>query len=101
MTDVKPEKGLRVKVGAHREAIFGDESVNIQKITLDHGNHVGIMTGKVLVGFGEVDMPDLDGQKHWYPVGELKGEHGENVVEEEIAIEIPEDDFEGPEEEPA
>jgi len=97
--DLKPEKGLKVKVDAHREAVFGDETVGIQKITLDHGGHTGVLTGKVLVGFCEVEMPDLDGQKHWYPIDELKGENGENVVEEEIPIEIPEDDLEGPEEE--
>ena len=84
-------------MNAGREAIFGDESVAIQNITLDGGNRTGTMTGQVLAGYGEVEMLKLDGKKHWYPISDLAGENGENIVEEEIPIEIPED--EGPEEE--
>jgi hypothetical protein len=94
--ELKPSKGLKVHVNAQREAIFGDESVAVQKIMLD-GSKVGIMTGLTLAGYCEVDMQSLDGRKHWYPIDELAGEHGEKIVEEEIPIEQDGDD--GPEEE--
>lgn len=84
---------------AQREAIFGDESVSIQKISLNDGNGVGVMTGQVLAGFCEVEMQSLDGHKHWYPIDELTGENGEKIVEEEIPIELDEEDEE-PDEEP-
>ena len=90
--ELKPSKGLKVVVNAQREAIFGDESVNIEKIRLEDGIRVGVMTGQVLAGFCEVEMQKLDGRKHWYPIDDLAGEHGEKIVEEEIPIEIPEDD---------
>lgn len=96
--DVKPSKGLKVTVNAAREAVFGEESVAISKVALPSGPaRDGVLTGTVLAGFCEVEMPGLDGKKHWYPVGDLKGEKGEQVVEDEIKIEIEED--EGPEEE--
>jgi hypothetical protein len=38
-----------------------------------------------------------DGQKHWYPIEDLAGEHGEKFVEEEIPIETDEGDDEEPE----
>jgi hypothetical protein len=85
--EIKPSKGVKVVVNARREAIFGDESVSINKISLKDGMKVGAMTGLVLAGFCEVDMPKLDGKKHWYPIGDLVGEHGESVVEEEVPIE--------------
>ena len=90
--ELKPSKGLKVIVNAQREAIFGDESVNIEKIRLEDGNRVGVLTGQVLAGFCEVEMQKLDGKRHWYPIDDLAGEHGEKIVEEEIPIEIPEDD---------
>ncbi len=90
--DLKPTKGQKVLVRAQREAIFGDESVSIQKITINDGARVGTMTGHTLAGFCEVEMQKLDGQKHWYPIDDLAGEHGETIVEEEIPIEIPEED---------
>lgn len=96
MLELKPAKGLKVKVNAQREAIFGDESVGVQRITLNDGARSGVMTGRTLVGFCEVEMPKLDGHNHWYPVEDLAGEHGEKIVEEEIPIELDED--EGPEE---
>ena len=96
--ELKPSKGLKVHVNAQREAIFGDESVTVQKIMLD-GSKVGIMTGQTLAGYCEVDMQSLDGRKHWYPIDELAGEHGEKIVEEEIPIEV--DEGEAPEEEPS
>lgn len=95
--ELKPSKGLKVIVNAHREAIFGDESVSVQNVKITNGAELGIMTGRTLIGFCEVEMQKLDGHNHWYPVDDLKGEHGERIVEEELPIEIPED--EGPEEE--
>jgi hypothetical protein len=85
--EIKPSKGVKVVVNAQREAVFGDESVSIRKISLNDGPRVGEMTGLTLAGFCEVEMPKLDGKKHWYPISDLVGEHGETVVEEEIAIE--------------
>jgi hypothetical protein len=85
--DIKPSKGVKVVVNAQREAVFGDESVSIRKTSLDGGPRVGEMTGLTLAGFCEVEMPNLDGKKHWYPIGDLVGERGETVVEEAIAIE--------------
>jgi hypothetical protein len=96
--ELKPSKGLKVEVNAQREAIFGDESVSVQKITLNDGNRVGVLTGQVLAGYCEVEMLALDGHKHWYPIDDLAGEHGEKIVEEEIPIELDEED-EGQEEE--
>lgn len=96
--ELKPSKGLRVRVNARREAIFGDESVSVQTISLGEGARGGVMTGRTLIGFGEVEMQELDGRAHWYPIDELAGEHGETVVEEQVQVDLPED--EGPEEEP-
>jgi len=95
--ELKPSKGLKVQVNARREAIFGDESVSVQNVKLNNGANSGVMTGRTLIGFCEVEMQKLDGKSHWYPVEDLAGEHGEKIVEEEIQIEMPED--EGPEEE--
>ena len=95
--ELKPSKGLKVQVNASREAIFGDESVSVQHVTINNGTNLGVMTGRTLIGFCEVEMQKLDGRAHWYPVDELTGEHGEKIVEEEIPIELAED--EGPEEE--
>jgi len=93
--EIKPSKGVKVVVNAQREAVFGDESVSIRKISLEDGPRVGEMTGLTLAGFCEVEMSKLDGKKHWYPIGDLVGEHDETVVEEVIAIE--EEDEEEPE----
>ncbi len=89
--DLKPSKGLKVKVNAQREAIFGDESVAVQKVKLNDGDRVGTMTGQTLAGYCEVEMQKLDGLKHWYPVDDLAGENGEKIVEEEIPIEVEEE----------
>ncbi|MGP8124502.1 MAG: hypothetical protein ACLQEQ_01340 [Nitrososphaerales archaeon] len=85
--EVKPSKGVKVVVNAQREAIFADESVSIRKIVLNDGLKVGKLTGLTLAGFCEVEMPKLDGKRHWYPIGDLVGEHGEVVVEEEMPAE--------------
>jgi hypothetical protein len=91
--ELKPTKGLKVKVNAQREALFGDESVSVTKVHLPDGSaRNGIMTGVTLAGYCEVEMPSLDGKKHWYPVEALTGEKGEKIVEEEIVIEVEEDD---------
>ena len=91
--ELKPTKGLKVKVNAQREALFGDESVSVTRVQLPAGSaRNGIMTGVTLAGYCEVEMPSLDGKKHWYPVEALAGEKGEKIVEEEIVIEVEEDD---------
>ena len=91
--EVKPSKGIRVFVNAQREAVFGDESVAIRKVSLpDDGSRKGVLTGTTLAGFCEVEMPALDGKRHWYPVDDLSGENGERIVEEEIQIDEIEDE---------
>jgi len=97
--ELKPSKGVKVRVNAQREAIFGDESVTIQKVAINDGSRIGVMTGQVLAGYCEVEMQKLDGQKHWYPIDDLAGENGEKVIEEEIPIDLDEEEDEGPEEE--
>jgi len=92
--ELKPSKGLKVKISATREAIFGDESVSVQKVAMSDGK--GVMTGHTLVGFCEIEMQG-DGQRHWYPIEDLTGDHGEKFVEEEIPIEADEGDDEEPE----
>lgn len=90
--DMKPNKGLSVKVHAAREAVFGEEGVEVKKIPqLSEKVKLGVMTGRTLAGYGEVEMVALDGKKHWYPIDQLTGEKGEKVVEEEIKIEADED----------
>lgn len=96
--ELKPTKGLKVMVNAQREAIFGDESLSVQKVVTS--NRRGVLTGQTLAGFCEVDMSGLDGRKHWYPIDDLRGENGEQIVEEEIPVELEEDSGEL-EEEPA
>jgi hypothetical protein len=91
--DLKPTKGLKVKVMAQKEATFGDEAVSVTKVQLPEGKaRNGIMTGVTLAGYCEIEMPGLDGRKHWYPVESLVGEKGEKIVEEEIVVEEEEDD---------
>ena len=86
--DLKPAKGIKVKVNAQREAIFGDESVNVQNVAINDGARSGVMTGRALVGFCEVEMPKLDGHNHWYPIEALTGEQGEKIGEEELPLEL-------------
>jgi len=91
--DVKPTQGLRVNVKATREAVFGEEGVEVKSI-MDPaaGGAAGVLTGRTLVGFAEVEMGVLDGKKHWYPVDQLTTEKGDKLVEEEIPIEEPLDE---------
>ncbi|MDV3278570.1 MAG: hypothetical protein LYZ69_08950 [Nitrososphaerales archaeon] len=97
--ELKPTKGLKVKVNARREAVFGEESVAVKKVALPDGKGMsGIMTGVTLAGYCEVEMPGLDGQRHWYPIDELLGEKGEKVVEEVLVIEDGEGDEDDSEE---
>lgn len=98
--DLKPREGLKVKVNAIREAIFGEEGVEVKKIgQLNEKAKTGVMTGRTLAGYGEVEMSALDGKKHWYSIDQLVGEKGEKIVEEEIKIEIEEDSDEEEEDE--
>lgn len=93
--DVKPSNGLKVRVGANREAVFGEEGVEVKKISqLNDKDRAGTMTGRTLAGYGEVEMGQLDGKKHWYPIDQLLCENGDQVVEEEIVIETEEDSSE-------
>ena len=85
--EAKPTKGLKVAVKATREAVFGDESVSMKKVSLQDAQRLGEMTGLTLAGFCEVEMPRLDGKKHWYPIGDIVGERGERIVEDEIPLE--------------
>jgi hypothetical protein len=93
--ETKPSKGMKVKVNAQREAIFGDESVSVQRVVMNNGNNAGVMTGRTLVGFVEIE--GNDGHKHWFPIEDLTGEQGERFVEEEIPVDMDEGDAEEPE----
>jgi hypothetical protein len=98
--DVKPSKGLKVKVSAVREAVFGEDGVEVKKVTVPTGKKsAGTMTGRTLIGYAEVEMEALDAGKHWYPVDQLTTEGGERIVEEEIQVEIKEDASEEAEDE--
>ncbi len=90
--EIKPSKGLKIKVNASREAVFGDDGVSINEVSLKDGMSTGVMTGMTLAGFAEVEMSAMDGKKHWYPVGDLVGEKGEQIVEDEIEVAEEEDD---------
>lgn len=85
--ELKPAKGLKVRVNADREVVFGEEAVQVRNVgfTKDDG-HQGVLTGTTLAGYCEVEMPSLDGKRHWYPIEGLVGEKGEKIVEEEIQL---------------
>ncbi len=89
--EIKPSKGLKIKVNASREAVFGDDGVSMNKVSIKDGKSAGVMTGMTLAGFAEVEMSTMDGKKHWYPVGDLVGEKGEQIVEDELAVDEEED----------
>jgi hypothetical protein len=86
--DVKPSTGLRVKVSASREAVFGEDGVEVKKVAATASKATGTLTGRTLVGYAEVEMESLAGSKHWYPVDQLTTEKGDRLVEEEIPVEI-------------
>ena len=91
--EVKPAKGLKVNCNPTKEAIFGEDGVEVKKASVPAGKHrLGLLTGRTLAGFAEVEMTGLDGKKHWYPTDEMLTDKGEKVVEEEIPIEEPTDD---------
>jgi len=92
--DVKPSDGLKVRVKATREAVFGEDGVEVRTIVVPSGAAAsGVMTGRTLVGFSEVEMTGLDGKKHWYPVDQLATEGGDRIVEEELPLEeLPDED---------
>jgi hypothetical protein len=100
--EVRPAKGLKVNCNPSKEALFGEDGVEVKKASIPSTKHrLGVLTGRTLAGFTEVEMAELDGKKHWYPTDELVTEKGEKVVEEEIVIEEPADDGESPIEEDA
>jgi len=47
-------------------------------------------TGRTLVGYCEVEMAALDGQKHWYPIDQMRAENGDTLKEEELPIPVDE-----------
>jgi len=91
--EIRPTKGLKVNCDPTREAIFGEDGVEVKKTSIPSvKQRPGMLTGRTLAGFAEVEMEALDGKKHWYPTDQMLTEKGEKVVEEEIAIEEPADD---------
>jgi len=91
--EVRPANGVKVSCDPTKEAIFGEDGVEVKKTTLPSGKHrLGVLTGRTLAGFAEVEMGGLDGKKHWYPTDELVTDKGEKIVEEEIVVEEPADD---------
>ena len=91
--DLKPTKDLKVKVNALREAVFGEESVEVKKVIFkDDKSRTGSMTGVTLAGYCEVEMLNLDGKKHWYPIHDLVGGNGEMIIEDEIKMEVNDDE---------
>jgi hypothetical protein len=93
--EVRPAKGVKVDCNPTKEAIFGEDGVEVKKASVPAGKHrLGVLTGRTLAGFAEVEMTGLDGNKHWYPTDEMLTDKGEKVVEEEIVVEEPADDGE-------
>lgn len=93
--EIRPAKGLKVKCTPTKEAVFGEEGVEVKKTSVPLGKQTaGVLTGRTLAGFTEVEMAELDGKKHWYPTDEMLTEKGEKIVEEEIVIEEPADEGE-------
>jgi hypothetical protein len=90
--EVRPTKGLKVNCDPVKEAIFGEDGVEVKKASIPAGKQrLGALTGRTLAGFAEVEMEALDGKKHWYSTDEMLTEKGEKVVEEEIVVEEPTD----------
>jgi hypothetical protein len=85
--EVKPTKGLKVNVNATREALFGEEGIEIKKLNSSYDkSNPGVLTGRTLVGYCEVEMSSLDGRNHWYPIDQMVAENGDTLKEEEIPI---------------
>jgi hypothetical protein len=90
--EVRPTKGLKVNCNPTKEAIFGEDGVEVKKASIPAGkNRLGVLSGRTLAGFAEVEMVGDDGKKHWYSTEEMLSEKGEKVVEEELVIEEPAD----------
>jgi hypothetical protein len=90
--ELKPEKGIRVKVRPTKEAVFGEEEVTVNDVGFPKdASRDGILTGNTLAGYCEVEMLALDGKRHWYPIDEITGENGEKLVEESVEAETDED----------
>jgi hypothetical protein len=96
--DVKPAKDIKVICDPTKEAIFGEDGVEVKKTSVPIAKQrLGVLTGRTLAGFAEVEMAAIDGKKHWYPTEEMLTDKGERIVEEELAIEVPaEDEGDGP-----
>ncbi|MDA4117575.1 MAG: hypothetical protein OK455_04445 [Thaumarchaeota archaeon] len=91
--DVKPTKGIKVNCNPTKEAIFGEDGVEVKKTSISVAEQrLGVLTGRTLAGFAEVEMEAMDGKKHWFPTDEMLTDKGERLVEEEIVIEVPADD---------
>ena len=70
--EIRPTKGLKVNCTPSREAIFGEDGVEVKKTSIPSvKNRSGILTGRTLAGFTEVEMEALDGNKHWYPTDQM------------------------------
>jgi hypothetical protein len=95
--EVRPAKGVKVNCNPSREAIFGEDGVEVKKASISSTkNRLGVLTGRTLAGFAEVEMGALDGKMHWYPTDQMLTDKGEKVVEEEMVIEEPSEDEESP-----
>ena len=91
--DVKPTKGIKVECSPTKEAIFGEDGVEVKKTSISAAKErAGVLTGRTLAGFAEVEMVGMDGKKHWFPTEEMLTDKGDRVVEEEVPIEVPADD---------
>ncbi len=91
--EVRPAKGVKVNCNPTKEAVFGEDGVEVKKSALPSGKQrLGVLTGRTLAGFAEVEMGGLDGKKHWYSTDEMLSEKGDKIVEEEIVIEESADD---------
>src|SRR5256712_14207249 len=55
--ELKPAKGLKVRVHASREAVFGEEGVGIEKVSFQNKmSTIGSLTCMKLEGFREMEM---------------------------------------------
>jgi hypothetical protein len=88
--EVRPAKDLKVSCSPTKEAIFGEDGVEVKKATIPNDKHrLGVLTGRTLAGFAEVEMTALDGKKHWYPTEEMLTDKGEKVVADDGEEEPP------------